>query len=243
MAKLVSRSGLGRALLGAFLWSGAAAGAHASAPPDIDGVWKIAKPTQTLTPVTGPVPFTDEGQKRYEQNKLMQSKQDYDDYDITLSRCSNPGVPRLMITPERFRIWQRYGVYTFDFEWNRVLRQINSGNLPPRPDPMGYNYVPTMTGDSKGHWEGDTLVAVTDNLSERTLLDDLVPHTVDLKVTEHIHLLGHNTLEDRISIDDPAYFTHPWDAVLIYKRQPDVLFGEDVCLDRLAAHQPVFPQQ
>jgi len=63
-----------------------------------------------------------------------------------------------------------------------------------------------------------------------------------MKVTEHIRLLDHNTLQDRITIEDPAYFTRPWDAVVTYKRQPPALFPEDVCLDRLQAHQPVFPQ-
>ena len=80
--------------------------------------------------------------------------------------------------------------------------------------------VPTMTGTSKGHWEGNTLVAETTNLSERTLLDELVPHTLDMKVTEHLRLVDADTLEDRITIEDPAYFTRPWDAVITYKRQP-----------------------
>ncbi len=236
------RKGLGGAVLGLFLWMGASAGTPAWAAPDLQGVWKIARPTQSLTPVHGPIPFTDEGRKRYERNKQMQAKQDFDGYDITLSRCSNPGVPRLMLTPERFKLREQFGVYTFDFEWNRALRQIDASKLPERPDPMGQKYVPTVTGTSKGHWIGDTLVAVTDNLSERTLLDDLVPHTGDMKVTEHIRLLDHATLQDRITIEDPAYFTRPWDAVITYKRQPDVVFAEDVCMDRHDAHQPAFPK-
>ncbi len=240
MADFVSRRRLGRVLLAASLWMGASAGTPAWAATGLEGVWRMAQPSQSLQPVNGPIPFTDEGRKQYEQNKQLQSKHQFDDYDITLSRCSTPGTPRLMLTPGRFRIWQRFGVYTFDFEWNRALRQINASTLPTRPDPMGQKLVPKMTGESKGHWEGDTLVAVTSNLSERTLLDDLVPHTGDLKVTEHIRLLDHDTLEDRITIEDRAYFTRPWDAVITYKRQPDVLFAEDVCLDRHDAKQPAF---
>jgi hypothetical protein len=68
-----------------------------------------------------------------------------------------------------------------------------------------------------------------------------VPHTLDLKVTEHLRLLDPETLEDRITIADPAYFKRPWDAAVTYKRQPAALFPEDVCLDRHEAHQPVFP--
>jgi hypothetical protein len=217
------------------------AGAAQAAPPNLEGVWKIATPTEVLKPITGEVPFTADGRKAYEANQKLRAEGKIDDYDITLSRCSNPGVPRLALTPMRFRIWDRQHVVTFDYEWNRATRQINMG-VPPQPDFMGMGLVPTMTGKSNGHWEGDTLVAVTDSTSDRTLIDDLVPHGYDLKVTERYRLIDANTLEDRVTIEDPAFFSRPWDAVVTYKRQPDAIFPEDVCLDRLDAKQPVFPK-
>ena len=220
-----------------------ASAALQAAEPNLQGVWKIAAPTNTLKPLNGPVPFTAQGRKQYEENKRLQAKGAYDDYDITLSRCNSPGTPRLMLTPERFKIWQRFGVLTFDFEWNRALRQIDASGQPPKVDFMGQALVPTMTGTSKGHWEGDTLVAETSNFSDRTLLDELVPHTFDLKVTEHLRLVDPDTLEDRITIEDAAYFKQPWDALITYKRQPAALFAEDVCLDRRDAHQPAFPSR
>ena len=233
---------LGTLVAAALVACGIAAFAAAqSASPDLQGVWKITAPTKTLKPLGGSVPFTAQGRKQYEENKRLQAKGDYDDYDITLSRCNSPGTPRLMLTPRRFKIWQRFGVLTFDFEWNRALRQIDASGLPPVEDTLGRGLVPTMTGTSKGHWEGNTLVAETTNISERTLLDELVPHTQDMKLTEHLRLLDPDTLEDRISIEDPAYFQRPWEAVLTYKRQPAALFPEDVCLDRHDAHQPAFP--
>jgi len=244
MIKSRPRHGIGAVLAGAFVAAGIAASAAAQpATPSLEGVWKAVGSTNTLKPVNGPVPFTAQGRKQFDENKRLKAKGAYDDYDITLSRCNSPGVPRLMLTPERFKIWQRFGVLTFDFEWNRALRQINAGGLQPRDDMLGQALVPTMNGISKGHWEGDTLVAETTNLSDRTLLDDLVPHTQDMKVTEHLRLVAPDTLEDRITIDDPAYFTRPWDAVITYKRQPEALFPEDVCLDRHDAHQPAFPSQ
>lgn len=235
--------GMGAVLAG-LLAAAAIAGSAAAQPatPNLEGVWKLAAPTKTLKPVSGSVPFTEAGRKRYEQNKRLQAKRAYEDYDIAHSRCSSPGTPRLMLVPGRFKIWQLFGVVTFDFEWNQAIRQINASKLPPKLDFIGEGLVPSMTGNSVGHWEGDTLVAETTNLSDRTLLDDLAPHTVDLKVTEHIRLVDADTLEDRITIEDPEYFTRPWDAVLTFKRQPDALFEEDVCLDRLDAKQPVFAQ-
>jgi hypothetical protein len=242
---IVSKPRVRHALAGllASVAVGASAGAQPASAPNLEGVWKIAKPQASLRPVDGPIPFTAEGRKRFAANQHMKARGDYDDYDITTSRCSSPGTPRLMLTPERFKIWQSVGVVTFDFEWNRAIRQIDLRGLPPPPDFMGYSLVPTMTGTSKGHWEGDTLVAVTTDISERTLLDDLTPHTDAIKVTEHLRLVDPDTLEDRIIIDDPATFTRPWESVVAYRRQPAAPFPEDVCLDRHDAHQPAVPSQ
>jgi hypothetical protein len=207
-----------------------------AAAAKFEGVWKLAKPTTTLKPVSGEVPFTADGKARYDENKKLKAQGKIDDYDITKSRCSTPGVPRLMLTPMRFKIWIRLNAATFDFEWNRALRQIDMRGWKKEP-PL----VPDMAGQAVGHWEGDTLVSVTTDVSERTLLDDLVPHTDAMKVTERFRLIDADTLEDRITIEDPAYFTRPWEAVLTYKRQPDALFPEDICLDRLDANKPALP--
>ena len=48
------------------------------------------------------------------------------------ARCASPGLPRLMLTPKRFRIWQRPGVIEFQFEWNRLTREITLSDLIPQ---------------------------------------------------------------------------------------------------------------
>ena len=217
------------------LWGGAWSAVQAAESPKFDGVWLISVPQSELKPVGGAIPFTPEARKRYEQNKRARSRRD-DSYDLTQLRCASPGLPRLMLTPKRFRIWQRPDHVTFVFEWNRVIRQIDLRDIRTEA-PL----VPTATGVSKGHWEGDTLVVRTDNLSDNTLIDALVPHTTGLKLTERIRLSQADTLEDRITIDDPASFTRPWETVLTYKRQPSAAFPEDVCLDRLEAGEPALP--
>lgn len=209
--------------------------AQAAENPKFDGVWRINVSQSELKPVNGAIPFTPEGRKRYEQNKRAKARRDYS-YDLMQSRCASPGLPRLMLTPKRFRIWQRPDHVTFVFEWNRLIRQIDLRGIQTEA-PL----VPTATGVSKGQWEGDTLVVRTDNLSDNTLIDALVPHTTNLKLTERIRLLDADTLEDRITIDDPAYFSRAWDTVLTYKRQPWAAFPEDICLDRLEAGEPALP--
>lgn len=215
------------ALAALFAATLAGAAAHA-AEPDFQGVWKLAIPTSALKPLSGETPFTAAGRKAYDENKRLKARKAYDDYDIAISRCANPGVPRLALTAKRFKIWQQHGVVTFDFEWNRAIRQIDMRGTKYEP-----LLAPRATGLSLGRWEGDTLVAVTTDLPERTLIDDLTPHGYDLKVTERYRLLDADTLENRITIEDPEFFTRPWDTVVTYKRQPDAIFPEDVCLVHL----------
>lgn len=236
MGRAIWRAGRVLSCAGVGLCAALAFPALALASPDFEGVWKIATPTTELKPLSGPVPFTAEGRKQFEANKKLKAKGKIDDYDITMSRCSSPGPTRLMLTPMRFKIWNRLNVLTFDYEWNRAIRQIDLTGLSTEPA-----LVPNMNGQSKGHWEGDTLVSVTNDISDRTLIDALVPHTDQMKVTERLRLIDNNTLEDRITIEDAATFTKPWDAIVTYKRQPYALFPEDVCLDRHDAKKPAIP--
>lgn len=207
--------------------------------PNLEGVWKLPQPQAALLPSDNrPVPFTEKGRAQYEQNKLAAEKGDYA-FDATMSRCSSPGLPRLMLTPGLFRIFQRPDVIGMAFEWNRLFRQIDL-----RSGPHERPLIDTMKGVTYGTWEGGTLMARSYGFSEKTLLDQRIPHSDQLELVERIRLRDRSTLEDRITITDPEMFTRPWDAMLSYKRQPDDAFPfpEDVCLDRKNAGQPPLPR-
>jgi hypothetical protein len=218
----------------------------AADPVNLEGTWKIAAAQSSFRPEGGSVPFTEQGRKQYQENKRKQAKRDYDAYDIATARCASPGVPRLMLTPDRFRIWQRTGLTMFQFEWNRLLRQIEMPGLlklqmPAMPGGFGGDpaaLIGRAIPVAKGQWQGDTLVVNTEGFDENTLIDNLVPHGDQLKLTERLRLRDSDTLEDRITIEDPDFFTRPWEATVNYKRQPDAAFPENVCLDRLAAGKP-----
>lgn len=220
-----------------------------AAAGNFEGTWKLSVPQAAFKPEGGAVPFTAKGKQVYEQNKKHYAKKQYEEYDLTQSRCSSPGTPRLMLTPLRLRIYQRYGLLHISFEWNRLSRMIVMPDFwePPGGDQGSGVFgddtsFGTMAGDSKGHWEGDTLVVTTDNLTDKTLIDNLVPHGYDLKVSERFRLKDHNTLEDRITLEDPEYFTQPWSTVVTYTRQPDDVFHEDTCLDRRDAGELPLPR-
>lgn len=235
------RSGL-IGLAGFASLAGAGVSAQAADAVDFSGTWKIASPRSSILADRRAIPFTAQGKKQYEDNVRLKAKKDFS-FDLTTSRCSSPGMPRVMLTPMRLRIFQDPQVMTIGFEWNRVRRAIGMPGLPPQISLFGAaedaKLVGTKMGTARAQWEGNTLTIVTKDIADTTLLDDLIPHGFDLKVTERLTLKDADTLEDRITIEDPEYFTKPLETVLTYKRQPDAIFPEDVCLDRSFGKPPL----
>ena len=231
-----ARTGLaGFALMGASLVAGLAWAQAASAAPNLDGTWKIDKPRAVLVPTADALPFTPQARARYEDNKRAHDSGHYE-YDAVQTLCATPGLPRLMLTPVRFHIWQRRDLVTFQFEWNHLFYQVDMTDRASEPRLVGVNI-----GESRGKWQGDTLVIRTGNFTDQTLLDSLVPHSDELALTQRFRLIDANTLEDRVTIEDPRTFTRPWEAVIRYARQPDAPFPEDVCIDRRHAGKLPLP--
>lgn len=207
----------------------------AQAAPDLAGVWRIARPTVSLQPVQGEIPFTKKGRALYAANQAARAKGDFA-YDLAQLRCSSPGPTRMMLTADRFRILRLPTQITLQFEWNRLFRQVDlSGGKVEEP------LVGPMMGVSTGRFDGEALVIDTRYVSELALLDALVPHSDALKLTERLRLVDADTLENRITIEDPATFTRPWEALVTYRREAEGPFREDVCLDRLEAGRRPLP--
>jgi hypothetical protein len=228
----------------------AAGAANAAGHSSLDGVWKLERPQSEFVPVQGQIPFTEDGRKDYEANKASGAKKEFG-YDRTQARCSSPGLPRIMLAPRLFAIHDRPQMVAMQFEWNRLARQVDLRQGQDKlPNPMqgggftGGGDVPTMMGETTGKWEGNVLVVHTKKLSDQKLLDAYLPSGEDLELTEHIRLRDANTLEDRITIQDPANFTKPWDTVLVFKRQPGTAsqLREDICLERRNAGETPLPR-
>jgi hypothetical protein len=78
--------------------------------------------------------------------------------------------------------------------------------LDDRPR-LGRNLGSDM-GDSRGHWEGDTLVVETTNLAGRSAYRNANPES--LRIVERFTPTSPDVLEWTVTIDDPSTWTRPW---------------------------------
>jgi hypothetical protein len=72
------------------------------------------------------------------------------------------------------------------------------------------NLKPTFYGDSRAHWDGDTLVVDTVSFFEKSWFDYAgTPHTKAMHLIETFHRTDFGDLEMKDTIDDPGVYTKP----------------------------------
>jgi hypothetical protein len=76
-------------------------------------------------------------------------------------------------------------------------------------------------GDSRGHWEGDTLVIDTTNFTDKTPFRGSGPN---LHLTERFSRMDAETLLYEFTVDDPASFTKPWSVAITSSRTAGPIF-------------------
>ena len=87
-------------------------------------------------------------------------------------------------------------------------------------------------GDSRGHWEGDTLVIETTNFNGKvgiTRNGNTLPTSRDLKIVERITRVDAVTLAYQATVSDPLTWTRPWTVALPLKSHPEYGMFEYAC--------------
>jgi len=135
-----------------------------------------------------------------------------------LSHCYLPGVPRIMYLEWPFQIFQTPTHVAMTFEWTQVYRLIYTNGSKPADG------IEFWMGDSRGRWEGDTLVVEVTNHNDRTWFDMAGNfHSEALKVVERYTLLDRDTLQYEATIEDPKVFTRPWKISMPMYRHKDMV--------------------
>lgn len=208
----------------------------AEGKPDFTGIWQTlsaadsgleahaSRPDAPPSPgvvVGGVIP--------YKEAALAQRKQNFDaraSADPAL-RCFSLGTPRGVYYPEPFQIFQRERDLTLLFQFSHRPRTIHSnGSLHPE-GPIGFWF-----GDSRAHWEGDTLVVDVADFNADTWLDSSGNfHSDQLHVKERWQLLDANTLQYEATLQDPEVFSKPWSLSVLLHRHRETGFQliENTC--------------
>lgn len=168
--------------------------------PDFSGLYTIPYTPNMAQGHEENVPYTERGRQAYIN---------HDSKDDPTSKCWFPGVPRIMQSPYPVRIVQTHEYLLLLFEYMTMHRIIplDNGAHPA-------NMEPSFMGDSRGHWEGDTIVVDTTLLKDApwTWLDTAGhQHSDALHVIEYFRRTpGSPVIDYQFVVDDPKMYTKPW---------------------------------
>ena len=79
-------------------------------------------------------------------------------------------------------------------------------------------------GDSRGRWEGDTLVVETQNFNRHTAFSERQGSTPDLRLVERFTRVDADTLLYEFTVEDPKTWTRPWTAEVSMMRSEALVF-------------------
>ena len=167
----------------------------------------LSRTSLILDPPTGKIPpLTPEGQRRADARRALRQNPPAGPEDRSLwERCITRGVPR---TPgsynNHYQIFQTPGHVVILVEMVHEARIIP---LDGRP-----HVGPTIRqwlGDSRGRWEGETLVVETTNFTDKT---NFRGSGAGLHVVERFTRVDADRLDYEFTVDDPTTWTRPWTA-------------------------------
>jgi hypothetical protein len=123
-------------------------------------------------------------------------------------------------------IVQAPGVVVIRNEMIREARIVPVDGRAPLPSSFK-----SYMGDSRGHWEGNTLVVVTKNLNGMTGIGGNGGGRTSerITITERFTMLDKDTLQYTATIDDPGTWTQPWTLSFPWKREPKYGMFEYAC--------------
>jgi hypothetical protein len=195
--------------------------------PDLQGIWQamntavwnledhtaeLGVPAGQSVVVGGTIPYRTDAAAQRETNRRNRSTDDPE------ASCKMAGVPRIAYMPYPFQIVQTPGQVTILSEYVHTVRTIFLDSTHP-VDPVQQYWM----GDSRGRWDGDTLVVDVVNFTDQTWLDRSGNfHSDALHVVERYTRTGPDHLLYEVTIEDPEVFMQPWEIRMpLYRRLED----------------------
>jgi hypothetical protein len=164
-------------------------------------------------------------------NTARMNRHDNPEDGSLTDRCLPPGLPefgsayggsfrRIVQTPGGISIFYDVGQGQ---GWQRNIVMNGSPHLPPS--------IRQWFGDSRGHWDGSTLVIDVTNFSPKT---DVQGSRENLHLLERWTRTSPDTLEYAVTIEDPTVWTRPWTVRQEFTQQSDEanrIFYEPRCAE------------
>ena len=181
---------------------------------DYSSVWTVERDWDNRTslitdPSDGRIPpLTAKAQARRDAARAAAQRLAEGPEDRSLSeRCITYGTPQLTEGYQsQYQIVQsaKSLVLMTEMIHDARLIAIDAGPHPPAA-------IEQWRGDSRGHWEGDTLVVDTANFKPRAFQSI---SSEKLHVTEKFTRTGPEILKYEITIDDPEVYSAPWSLMI-----------------------------
>jgi hypothetical protein len=207
--------------------------------PDLSGIWQVLGsaawnleahnaedgiPAGLSVVDGGTIPYTPAAAAARDTNRANRLADD------PVRKCFLPGVPRITYMPWPFRIVQTPDHVVMSYEYAHTVRIVYTDGSP-HPLPNDF-----WMGDSRGRWEGDTLVVDTTHFNGETWLDASGNHHSNaLHVVERYTPVTEHHIDYEVTLEDTQTYTRPWTMQMpIYKRMERGLRLLDYdCVDHL----------
>lgn len=141
--------------------------------------------------------------------------------------CFPSGVPRSMYVPTQIEILQSSDNVLILFERAHTYRIIPTTSRPPAG-----SRINMWMGDSRGRWDGNTLVVDVANHNAKTWFDQAGNfHSPAARMVERFTQIDPDTIHYQVTIDDARVYTRPWTMAFPLRRNKEKGFRllEEAC--------------
>jgi len=165
-------------------------------------------------------PMTPEAEKRVAERAEDRKKRGFADshLDRPLSeRCITFGLP------DAFAGYNSYFQITQSDQWVAITNERihDTRVIPLDGRPHVPSHIRLMQGDSRGRWEGDTLVIDTTNFTENSGSQG---SDENLHLVERFTRTAVDTVEYQVTLEDPTVWTKPWTFMIPLKHTTDKIY-------------------
>ena len=186
-----------------------------------------------VEPPDGRVPTRPSAERRRDDYRARQG--DSYTYMSVWDRCISRGVPG-SIFPAGYN--NAYRILQTPHHVAILYEMIHDARIVPL---AGGSHVDESVrlwmGDSRGRWEGDTLVVEVRNFHDRGWIASNsasrrikgIPVSEDLKVVERFRRVSADTIEYEVTIEDAPVYTAPWKIAMPLTRNPNYDLYEYAC--------------